>query len=105
MSRRRLPEGTVRQRGNGYLYIKRDGLWSSKGRDVWKRHYGAIPMHHVITFLDGNPENCSPENLQCVSRAQMAAVNRNFKRGDDPEITKAQFLWCDFSRALEEVRR
>ena len=100
---RRLPEGTEKRRANGYVYVKRGHGWFLKGRDYWQRNIGVIPQHHVITYLDGDPDNCDPENLRCVSRSEMLAVNRNFKRGDEPEITKLQFIWCGLDQKKREA--
>lgn len=99
----RLPEGTVTRRGNGYSYQKFGGVWMTAGRAAWLRERGAIPQNYVITYLDGNPNHCDPENLRCVSRSEMMAVNRNFKRTDEPEITKLQFLWCGLDAQKREV--
>ena len=100
---RRMPEGAVTKRRNGYSYEKVGGRWMTAGRAAWLKEKGIIPQHHVITYLDGNPDNCDPENLRCVTRSEVLAVNRNFKRGDEPEITKLQFLWCGLDSQKREV--
>lgn len=39
-----------------------------KHRLVWAEHYGRIPPGCNIQFKDGNPMNCSIENLYLISR-------------------------------------
>ena len=103
MSRRAYPEGTEIQR-NGYVYVKHGRFWFPKGREEYEKHSGSIPMGHVVTYLDGDRSNCDPSNLLCVSRAQLVAVNRNFKRGSSPQMTRIQFMWCDLNSKVQKAR-
>lgn len=42
---------------NGYVHLN---------RKLWEENFGPIPEDHQITYKDGNPLNCSPENLECI---------------------------------------
>ena len=88
------PIGTILQDAEGYLRLKvreaRHGqeatgfgnteVWSLLQRHVWEQHFGPIPAGHVITFQDGQRQNCAPENLECISRADLARRNTMWNR-------------------------
>ena len=46
-----------------------------KQRVVWERHHGKIPIKHNIVFKDGNTQNTSIENLECISDAELMSRN------------------------------
>lgn len=104
MSRRPLPEGTERVRGD-YVYVKRGEQWEQKGRLKWTRYRGEIPDGHVIVFLDGDPTNCRISNLDCVPRATVTTMNRHFSHVQDTETRKTLILWCALYRAAKESKK
>jgi hypothetical protein len=63
----------------GYVLIKvAEGKfqWRLLHREVWKERHGEYPPKgHVLTFKDGNKLNCSIENLELVTQAEMARRN------------------------------
>ena len=88
------PIGTILPDTEGYLRIKvRDAVpgkeptgfgnskvWALYNRYLWEQHHGTIPPRHVVVFKDGNRANCVIENLDLVSRAEMARRNRTWGR-------------------------
>lgn len=44
-------------------------------RWLWKIWNGPIPKGYVITFKDGNPQNCNIDNLECISQKEHMANN------------------------------
>lgn len=50
--------------------------WAAKHRLLWEQHHGPIPPGHVVIFRDGNPHNITLENLEMLTRAQLATRNR-----------------------------
>lgn len=88
------PIGTVLPDPEGYLRIKvREAVhgveatgfgnarvWPLLGRHVWEQHNGPIPPGHVIAFKDRDRNNCTIENLESISRAEMARRNRMWGR-------------------------
>ena len=56
----------------GYIEVKilEPNVWKFKHRLVWEEHHGAIPDGANIQFRDGNPQNCSIENLYMITRAE-----------------------------------
>lgn len=88
------PIGTILADHEGYLRIKvreyvygkeASGLgntkvWPLLGRHVWEQHHGPIPPKHLVTFKDGDKNNCAIENLELRSMADNARRNRMWGR-------------------------
>lgn len=43
---------------------------------VWEQHHGKVPQGSVIVFYDGDTMNVTIENLRCVSRKELALMNK-----------------------------
>lgn len=56
-------------------------------RKVWEEHNGPIPEGKIISFLDGNKDNCEIENLVMVDRRENLEINRSALRFSDAEFT------------------
>ena len=75
------PIGHERLTKEGYLQRKITDTRNTR-RDyvavhhlLWIEHNGAIPKGHAIVFKDGNKQNITLENLECVSRAELMSRN------------------------------
>ena len=64
---------------DGYIYIKtvESKKWVLKHRFIWEKHNGKIPKGKIIQFKDGNKENLSIANLECISRQENLYLNSN----------------------------
>lgn len=64
--------------GKPYWISKEPGMRRGKWKHqlIWEREYGPAPAGHVITFKDKNTLNCTLENLECISRAELAIRNK-----------------------------
>lgn len=64
---------------NGYIYIKtaEPNKYELKHRMVYRQNFGEIPKAYNVQFKDGNPLNCTPENLYIVSKAEQVRHNQN----------------------------
>jgi HNH endonuclease len=96
------PIGTILPDSDGYLRIKvreavageeatgwgNPDVWPQLHHEVWEQFRGPIPPGHAIAFKDGNRKNCAIENLECISRAELARRNR---------------MWNTYPRELAEV--
>lgn len=58
-------------------------------RHVWEEHYGPVPEGKMISFLDGDKDNCSIENLVLLDNAENLEMNRSRLRFKNAEFTKA----------------
>jgi hypothetical protein len=87
------PIGTIRADSEGYLRVKvREGtkgeaygfgntrIWPLLQRHVWEQEKGPIPPGHVICFVNGDRSNSAIENLECISRADLARRNAMWRR-------------------------
>lgn len=43
---------------------------------IWERAHGPVPDGHVVTFIDGDKLNCALDNLECISRSELARRNK-----------------------------
>jgi len=86
--------GTVVLLSDGYLVqkISEPNQWEYVHRMVWEEHNGPIPDGMCVVFLDGDPLNCSIENLDLITRAEHARLNQGHLRSCDPELTKTGIL-------------
>lgn len=84
------PIGSILPHADGYLRIKvreavhgeeaygfgNTKVWPLLQRKMWEDHNGPIPPKHVVVFKDKNRQNCAIENLELISRAELARRNR-----------------------------
>ena len=54
---------------DGYVFIKVEmgRKMVLKHRWVWEQAHGKIPKGYIVTFIDGNRQNCELENLKLMS--------------------------------------
>jgi hypothetical protein len=88
------PIGTVLADTDGYLRIKvceavhgkeptgfgNQKCWPFLSRHTWEQRNGPIPPGHVIAFRNGNRADCAIENLECISRGELANRNKMWGR-------------------------
>jgi len=73
---RKRPIGHEKVYADGYVWIITEHGRRQKHRVVWEQAHGPIPPGHCVKFKDGNPQNCSLDNLYLVSRADHARETR-----------------------------
>lgn len=83
--------GTERVHQDGYVYLRIDDGCIPKHRYVWEQHYGAIPEGAIVTFKDGNPQNCDIANLELIRREDAArrTISRETAEARQQRISKA----------------
>ncbi len=88
------PVGTIRVDTEGYLRIKvreavhgqeatgfgNTKVWPLLQRYTWERERGPIPPGHTVCFRDGDRSHCAIENLELVSREDLARRNSMWNR-------------------------
>lgn len=57
-------------------------------RAVWEEHNGPIPAGKIVSFLDGNKDNCNIENLFLTDGQVNLELNRRKLRFENSELTK-----------------
>ena len=89
-----LPVGSIVKNTDGYLMRKRSDTgtqrerWEFLHRAVWIEHNGPIPDDMMVSFKDGDKENCDIENLMLISNAENLELWRSGLRFDDPDLTE-----------------
>jgi 5-methylcytosine-specific restriction endonuclease McrA len=47
---------------------------TTKARYLWEKYNGKVPNKYVVTYRDGNPENCELDNLIIISRSRRNSI-------------------------------
>lgn len=80
-----VPIGTRVRSSDGYWKVKvsdspgpgesRRG-WQQQHRLIWEEAHGPQPRGTAIVFVDGDPDNLTLDNLEIVTRAELARLNQ-----------------------------
>lgn len=57
-------------------------------RATWEKHHGPIPEGKIVTFLDGDKDNCDIDNLVLIDKDENLEMNRSKLRFRNAEATK-----------------
>ena len=65
------PVGSERVNVDGYIEVKiaEPNKWRQKQRVVWEAAHGPVPADSVVSFKDGNKQNCELSNLRVMTKA------------------------------------
>lgn len=102
------PVGTERIDRDGYVLVKvsDEGAWHQRWRlkhcVIWEEVNGPVPKGHCLIFLDGNKLNLSLDNLQLITRNQLARLNQNHLIKDNAELTKTGIIIADIITKIGE---
>lgn len=79
------PLGSERINVDGYIEVKvAEGRpWRHKHRVMWEEANGAVPDGYMVSFIDGNKQNCVLSNLKLVARADAMRQNSVVNYPDD----------------------
>ena len=73
-------------------------------RTVWEEHNGPIPEGMMVTFKDGNTENCDIGNLTLIDMAENVAMNCRGYRSEDPDLTVAALTMLRINKRVAELK-
>lgn len=101
------PVGSERVNVDGYVEVKvaDPNVWRLKQHVVWEQENGPIPEGHCLVFLDGNKENTSLDNLQLITRNQLARMNQLNLFQREAELTKIGIIIADIHCRIGERKR
>lgn len=74
-------------------------------RAVWEEHNGPVPEGKMVSFLDGNKDNCNIENLVLIDNEENLEMNRSQLRFTDPERTKTGTLVAKARVTVRQKKR
>lgn len=91
----------------GYLRIKlaEPDRWTGLHTYIWTLKNGPVPEGHVLTFLDGNKNNCVLDNLMLVRKKTNLRLNQrglNFKSAD---MQKAAILAVEIENKVKDKNK
>lgn len=70
-------------------YTKAQTRFKQKHVVLWERKHGPVPKGFAVIFKDSDRKNCVDENLELVSRAELARLNQLKYSEAHPEIKPA----------------
>lgn len=74
----------------------------------WEAVNGPIPKGHALKCLDGNKQNCSPSNWECIPRAMLPRLSGRWSLGYDQapaELKPIVMANAKLKHATREKRR
>jgi len=103
-----VPVGTISATtGDGYLKRKvaEPNEWVFVHLETWEKHNGPVPDGFAVTFIDGDRTNCSIENLELISRAELAVRNKKGYSNLPQELKPIAATSVRLRLAVGEARR
>lgn len=92
------PIGHERTDKDGYILVKHPminphtGAWGyyvPKHKVIWEAANGRLPDNHVLTFIDDDRTNVVLDNLELISRGELARRNKMKYREAQPELRES----------------
>ncbi len=85
------PVGSERITKDGYVELKiaEPNVFKLKQRHIWEQAHGPIPKGHVIVFKNTDKKDCRIENLEIITRGELARLNQSYSRMVNPETNVA----------------
>lgn len=85
------PVGYESVRGCRYIWVKiaEPNVFKEKHRVIWEQHNGKPPKGFNVQFKDGNPLNCTIENLYLISRKDQLNKENSMRAKYPEEVQKA----------------
>jgi hypothetical protein len=99
---------------DGYVLIKvpgtnpytgHNGRYVHKHRWVWEQHHGPIPKGKLVSLKDGNPLNCTLENLELIDRNLLARLNYQKINSNPKELRPVLRTYVKLKNATLQAER
>lgn len=103
--------GEIRVNSDGYLVKKVQHFgtqrkrWRFLHRIIWEEAHGPVPEGCVVSFADGNRQNCSLENLILETKGQHAIKNKMRWKSWNRESAEAYSLMADLQMTASKRKR
>ena len=69
-------DGKVIDSGMWKVKVAEPNVWQFEHRVLWEGIHGPIPKGHALIFLDNDQDNIAIDNLELLSRAHLAILNK-----------------------------
>lgn len=102
-----LPVGTTVVTTDGYSKTKiaEPNVWEYDHIALYEKAYGKVPEGHCVIFKNKDKTDIWLENLACVSRSELAIINRKGLTSEEPELTEAGILTAKINLAVSAKKR
>ncbi|WP_320130281.1 HNH endonuclease signature motif containing protein [uncultured Sphaerochaeta sp.] len=103
-----LPIGTEILRPDGYTWVKISGKnqWRQKHRILFETYHGSkIPAGKCVTFLDGDRQNFTMENLALISKDENKYLNKMGLRFKDKNMTNTGIALARLKSTIAKKER
>lgn len=99
------PVGYESKNSDGYWVVKvaEPNVFKMKHRVLWEQHNGPIPEGTFITFIDGNPDNVTIENLTAVTKSEHFHKRCCLHTILPPELRKLVLLKGALKRQINKI--
>lgn len=84
---------------------KTETQFMPKQRWIYEQHFGPIPDGYVVSFIDGNRENFSPDNMMLISRAELIKLNKNNYREMPDDLKPSVFALSKLQAHISKKRK
>lgn len=78
--------------------------WIPLSHAVYTKYYGEIPKGHVVIHKNKNNRDFTPDNLQVISRGNLAKVNNRGMYDDEPEYNTALIKCMELDTVIKEIK-
>ncbi len=102
-----LQIGSVIHTTDGYLIRKigEPNVWEFVHRATWEERNGPVPDGQMVSFKDGDKDNCSIDDLMLISLAENAMMNTRGLRFDRAEATEVGLTIAKMHLQIREKRK
>ena len=79
-----------------------------KHRWLWEQANGPVPEGHALKCLDGNRQNCAPENWKAVPKGVLPRLSGQWAQPYDtapPEVKPALLATAHLAHAVHQIRK
>lgn len=99
------PIGSIYKLTGGYLYIKTaPRKYEMLHKYLWEKENGPVPEGYQLIFLDNNKENCSLDNICCISGRIHRELIKKKWRFDNAEQTRTAIMWYELFYAIKDKK-
>jgi len=97
-----MPPGSVVISTDGYFMKKvaDPHKWELLSKLLWKEAGNEIPEGHRLIFKDGNPLNCTLDNMMLVSMKHHLQMNKKGLRSINPDVTETRVTLLKLNDAI-----
>ncbi|MHA3050228.1 HNH endonuclease signature motif containing protein [Acinetobacter sp. ANC 4641] len=101
------PVGHERVTVDGYTEVKiaEPNVFQLKHRIVWEQVHGEIPKGYVIVFKNTDKSDCRLENLDMISRGELARLNQSYRHLVTPNTNESCIAMAKIKQRIHQFEK